>query len=136
VSRKPEGLFIDAIHSKMESDVFRQAMAVMMSNGTPDRYYDGNRDLWVEYKWLPKPPKRKFVPNLSQLQLRWLQRRHAAGANAWVIVGFPPNEGATVGKVGIVVTDPREWELGVDPKKYLPMTPQGLATRIRDYVHT
>ena len=59
--------------------------------GTPDVWYSGSRgDLWVEYKWIARIPKRgTIVPKLSPLQLDWLTKRKAQGRNVLVIVGSP-----------------------------------------------
>lgn len=63
----------------------------MYRGGTPDVWYSGPRgDLWVEYKWIPRVPKRgTVVPELSALQLDWLTKRKAEGRNVMVIVGAP-----------------------------------------------
>ncbi|RLA51611.1 MAG: hypothetical protein DRR42_09845 [Gammaproteobacteria bacterium] len=66
--------------------------------GTADVWYSGNLDdLWVEYKWIAKLPKKAFVrldKLLSPLQQRWLEGRHEEGRNIVVILGTP--EGAWV----------------------------------------
>lgn len=62
------------------------------SSGTPDFWFSGKRDLWVEYKWLPRDPLRGAVnvgKLLSALQARWLRSRHTEGRGVAVIVGCP-----------------------------------------------
>lgn len=57
--------------------------------GIPDAWYSGNRaDLWIEYKYLPvKAPRITVIPDLSELQLRWIIDRDIEGRDIWVIVG-------------------------------------------------
>ena len=66
--------------------------------GTADVWYSGNLDdLWVEYKWIAKLPKKALIRlerELSPLQQRWLKGRHDEGRNVAVILGTP--EGAWV----------------------------------------
>lgn len=131
---KPEANFVKRVNRALPLDVHRQSMAFTFTNGTPDQYYDGPvRDLWVEYKWKSSTPKRKctvYSPDsdgngqLSTLQFNWLCRRHAAGQNAWVIVGCPDG--------GFVLKDPSLW-LMVDPRELAFHTPRDLANIISNY---
>lgn len=128
---KPEANFVKRVNRALPLDVHRQSMAFTFTNGTPDQYYDGPaRDLWVEYKWKPSMPRRSFslestnTGALTTLQFNWLCRRHAAGKNAWVILGFP--EG------GFVLKDPALWLL-VDPEELTIHTPRDLANIISNY---
>lgn len=63
------------------------------SSGTPDFWFSGaKRDLWVEYKWLPRNPARGVVTPkklLTPLQCDWLDGRYAEGRSVAVIVGCP-----------------------------------------------
>lgn len=91
MSSKPETTFIHSIHRHLPKEVYREKMANPYRGGTPDVWYSGmKRDLWVEYKFIPKLAVR--VPNktgLSELQLIWLRDRQAEGRNVAVIVGHP-----------------------------------------------
>lgn len=90
-----ERQLIDAIHRLLPKSLFRQGMtgAAMTGNGIPDYYYDGpKRDLWIEYKQLKAMPRDGNVrlhKLATPLQLAWLARRGANGANAYAIVGVP-----------------------------------------------
>lgn len=62
------------------------------TGGIPDYWYSGKRDLWVEYKYLPKVPVRKIVKPLemlSALQIDWINGRSAEGRSIVVIIGCP-----------------------------------------------
>ena len=78
--------------------------------GTADVWYSGNLDdLWVEYKWLAKLPKKAPVrqyKELSPLQLKWLHGRYEEGRNVVVILGTP--EGAWI-------AENLDWEKDFDP---------------------
>lgn len=66
--------------------------------GTADVWYSGFLDdLWAEYKWLAKLPKKAPVRldrELSPLQQQWLTGRYKEGRNVVAILGTP--EGAWV----------------------------------------
>lgn len=57
--------------------------------GTPDVWYSGTQDCWIEYKWLPTQPKKARAPALSELQKKWLRDRFFEGRTVMVIVGSP-----------------------------------------------
>lgn len=111
----PENTFIASIHKSLppEDELHREKMHNEYRGGTPDVFYSGVNDLWIEYKFivLPKrdstvldfctPKGKNLVSDISALQQEWLKRRHAEGRNVAVIVGC--KEG------GIILTD-REWE--------------------------
>lgn len=97
MSRGPEGRFKTKVDKLLPKSVYHQAMNVMFSNGTPDRYYEGrSKSLWVEYKWIPKPQNIKPIDLCSPLQARWIQRARANGVAVWVVVGSPA--GAAISK--------------------------------------
>ena len=91
MSSKPETTFTHSIHRHLPKEVYREKMANPYRGGAPDVWYSGNkRDLWVEYKFIPKLAVR--VPNkieLSELQRLWLEARQVEGRNVAVIVGCP-----------------------------------------------
>jgi hypothetical protein len=95
---KPETRFYSAVHKLLPSNLHREKMNNPYRGGTADVWYSGNLDdLWVEYKWLAKLPKRALVrldALLSPLQQQWLMGRHEEGRNIVVILGSP--EGAWV----------------------------------------
>lgn len=119
MSSKPENAFIKAIHRQFDR-VGRGPYAEKMHNpyrgGTWDVWYSGagvkSRDLWVEYKWLPKIPAREttlILPELSALQLAWGANRYEEGRNVAVILGCP--EG------GVVYLD-MAWEEELAPSQF------------------
>lgn len=89
-----EHSFIRSIHSKLPTDVYAWKINDNYQGGVADAYYSmrGGNDLWVEYKYLPKLPKRPTTLiqyGLSALQLQWLRERLADGRRVMVIVGSP-----------------------------------------------
>lgn len=143
---KPERRFVTLVNDKLPGHIAHQSMAFTVTNGTPDQYYDFDyeapnaprlesaNDLWVEYKWLPSPPVRRFTPKLSTLQEVWLRRRHRAGRNAWVIVGFPTVKGSLRSKSGYILTTPGEWEHEVDPRALQARLVVDIAKEIEAFV--
>lgn len=76
--------------------------------GTPDMFYSGVRDMWIEWKWVPSLPKRGrtlIIPDLSALQTMWLNGRFWEGRNVNVVVGS--KDGC------IVFVVPHQWIEGI-----------------------
>lgn len=113
MSRKPETIFIAGIHRFhiAGESPYHEKMNNPYSSGTADVWYSGDvSDLWVEYKYLAKIPKRaKITPDLSALQKGWLYRRHKEGRSIAVIIGTP--EG------GVIFTD-LSWMEAIDPDTF------------------
>jgi hypothetical protein len=107
---KPENNFIHSINKFLPLKKLRAVAAVRartpearhlhyekMHNGyrggTWDAWYSGNSgDLWIEYKWLARVPRRASVKPfelLSPLQLDWGCERLREGRAVAVIVGCP-----------------------------------------------
>lgn len=88
-----ESQYTQAIHRHLPKEVYRWKINDNFQGGVPDAYYSGTKaDLWVEYKYLQKLPKREttlIVPNLSTLQLDWLRTREREGRKIVVIIGSP-----------------------------------------------
>lgn len=128
-----EHSFTKAVLDKVPPHVHRQSMtgAALANNGTPDRYLDYELDLWVEFKWHPNFPRfLRPAEMLSGLQHRWLKRRHKAGRNAVVVIGFPKD-----GKnVGVILDDPSYWEREL-PRSWLSEAARSIPG-IADYLHT
>lgn len=93
MSSKPETNFYTAIHKLLPKNLHREKMHNPYRGGTADVWYSGNADdLWVEYKYIAKPPKLAPIhvsKDLSPLQLQWLRQRHKEGRNVIVILGTP-----------------------------------------------
>lgn len=56
--------------------------------GVPDAFYLGASPLWIEYKHIEVPVRDSTMirPNVSELQLGWLETLQAGGQGAWVVV--------------------------------------------------
>lgn len=114
MSTKPETKFYTAIHRKIPKVVYRMKNNNPYIGGIPDCWYSGNlSDLWVEYKWIPRIPKRgsvKPADKLSALQLDWLKDRYGEGRPVAVIVGCP---------VGGVVFEDLTWVEELSANEFL-----------------
>lgn len=117
-----ERAFIDAVHRHLPQEVHRQSMTLGAQSyaGTPDYYYDYQRDLWVEYKAFDRDDH--FYSTLPErclptaLQRQWLDRRYAAGGNAVVVVGLKLNGRAH----GFFLEGPQEWSIRHPETFYRP----------------
>lgn len=83
-------------HLKPVEDLDIWKIKADFANGVPDCWYCGpENDLWVEYKWIHKFPKRDSTvidltntkQHLSALQQQWLIRKCLLGISTAVIVG-------------------------------------------------
>lgn len=121
MSQKPENIFIDGLNNLLPLRrrprsakarmkypgqlIHYEKMNNPYSSGTADSWYSGvGGDVWIEYKFVAKPPVRANLrPSqlLSDLQSVWLHERHEEGRNVAVIIGCP--EG------GLLLTD-LAWE--------------------------
>lgn len=106
-----EHSFIDAVHRKLpasSADFLKWKINDRFAGGTADAYYACDTgDLWVEYKYEPKYPKKgttQLPINLAELQLLWLERQHRFRGNAVVIVGCEND--------ALILTEPAEWRKG------------------------
>lgn len=108
----PESRFINGVNGKIPSAVHREKMHNIYRGGTFDVWYSGSKaDWWIEYKWIPRIPKKgRVVPNLSPLQLRWGVGRYEEGRNVAVVVGCP--EGV------VMLRYPDQWEEGVSVEEF------------------
>lgn len=87
-----EHSFIRSIHRKLPDDVYAWKINDNFQGGVADAYYSqaGGNDMWIEYKFIPKLPKRDATPvqfGLSELQKDWLRARLLDGRTVSVIVG-------------------------------------------------
>ena len=99
MSRKPENTFRAGVHKYLPAELHWEKMNNAYSSGTADNWYDGTKaDLWIEWKYLPRVPKRGTIwlckpdiksPGLSRLQQKWLRDRYVNGRNVCVIAGCP-----------------------------------------------
>lgn len=118
-----EHQFTKAVVNKLPKDVHVQSMtlASLSTNGTPDRYLDYRRDLWVEFKMATTHGRNGYNVGaddkgmLSAKQKEWLRRRWEAGSNAMVVVGVPSDRAR-----GFILSAPDEWESRVLPEVFIP----------------
>jgi hypothetical protein len=123
----PESRFRQAIHRHLSSRVHHESSKAIMSNGTPDDYYESLSGLArIEYKHYPKCPVRANMdlvkgnsPKLSALQQAWLWRAYHNGQPVYVVVGF----GTERAMRGVILYSPEEW--------LRPWSPAELKERMR-----
>jgi hypothetical protein len=76
--------------------------------GVPDAYYSGSGgDIWIEYKYVKRLPKREdtqIIPQLRPQQIKWLNTEHNYGRNVYCVVGSPDG--------GVVLEHPH-WTSGI-----------------------
>lgn len=129
MSSGPENRLIRAVHKMLPRTVHAEKMHNPYRGGTADCWYDGDLDVWVEYKWLASSPSRGVVkPKLSALQVEWLGARKRNGRRVFVAVGHPG---------GVVVFDtPEAWEQGIPAKTFtgLNMTRREFAEWLTEQV--
>lgn len=109
---KPENRFIANVHKKLPAEVYREKMHNPYRGGTFDVWYSGSKaDLWIEYKWIDRIPKRgRVIPDLSALQMKWGKGRYAEGRHVLVVVGCPGG--------AVMFRSPRLWEAGVTAEEF------------------
>lgn len=95
MSKGPENSFIGSVHKHLPVGLYRMKNHNQYNGGIADVWYSGNRDLWIEYKFIKLPVRDDTVidlvggkkPDLSALQQEWLTQRDAEGRDVGVIVG-------------------------------------------------
>jgi hypothetical protein len=124
MSRGPENRFIASIHRLLKGLCHFEKMHNPYRGGTADVWYSGfTQDAWVEYKWLPRVPKRGVVkPKLEPLQREWLRGRFLEGRTVFVVIGCPAG--------GIVFPLLKDWEEGVLVSQIRIMPKKELANEI------
>lgn len=124
MASKPENLCRTAINKLVPPHIHREKMGNPFSAGTADQWYSAMPyDLWIEYKFLPRPPKRSFKLQLSELQRLWLRNRYNEGRAVGVILCFP-------GKQGCWMFFNTEWEGYITPDTQHTYTRQEVAAFI------
>jgi len=87
--------FIRAVHRRLPPSVYALKLAVRFVRGIPDCWYSSTGgDLWVEYKYRPRTPRRTFDPRVSAHQQRWMTDRLQEGRRIALVIGTP--DGALV----------------------------------------
>lgn len=118
---KPENTAIAGVHKYLPPLVEREKMNNPYNAGTADVWYSADPcDLWIEYKFLEKPPVRAFTLDLSELQRQWLLRRYRQKRAVAVALLFPA-------KFGCVLYTHLAW--GETKQKIPAPTPEQIMTR-------
>ena len=118
-----ESAFRTSILNKMPAWVHHQPnpATFMGTAGTPDHYFDFEKDLWVEWKIFSTDDHLPAFIHpeklLSPAQTRWLNRRWVAGRNAVVIAGVKIRARAH----GVVFASPEEWSNPLPREHYEPL---------------
>lgn len=113
MSVKPETTFIHSIHKHLPKTVYHMKNNNPYLGGVPDVWYSGSKDLWVEYKFLPRVPQRGRVRPaelLSPLQAEWLNGRYKEGRTVAVVIGCPTG--------GVLLLNPDEWGAELAASEY------------------
>lgn len=108
MARKPEAAFKASVHRYVKTD--NQGMFTPYSSGTPDHWYSGAHDLWVEYKYLSHIPRNIDLANprlLTKHQQNWIKQKRKQGRTVWVILGC--YAGGVVVKRGTQLTREQFW---------------------------
>lgn len=113
MSAKAENVFIGAVHKHMPADVYKEKMSNPYRGGTPDVFYEARHQAWGEYKFIevPKRADTLIKPNLSALQLDWLQRCYANGHRCFVIIGSRAG--------GVMLQSPGVWSHGLSAGEFM-----------------
>lgn len=91
----PENTFIASVHRHLPPTLYRMKNHNQYIGGIADVWYSGQRDLWIEYKFIKVPTRDGTLidlcggssPALSHLQQAWLRGRDQEGRHTGVIVG-------------------------------------------------
>lgn len=140
MSAKPETTFYTSVHRHMPplSELYRMKNNNDYVGGVPDHWYDGIRDLWVEWKFIKLPVRDTTVinlvggkdPALSALQQEWIRGRHANHRHVWVIVGCADG--------GVIMDRPALWERPWTTKEFRArlQSRQSLAASITNHLRS
>ena len=106
-----EHSYIKAIHRLLPPTVYKWKINDNFHGGVADAYYSGKKgDMWIEYKYISKPPKKQSTvikTCLTDQQLNWLKTRQNEGRKVALVIGIEAPNGFK-GKDNIVITDLNE----------------------------
>jgi hypothetical protein len=107
-----EHSFVKAVHRLLPPEIYVWKISAQYVRGVPDAWYSGvEGDLFVEYKWMNRTPKRRFTPKIRPNQAKWLRDRCREGRNVAVVIGTPD---------GAVVLTEHQWETTMEiPQQWL-----------------
>ena len=131
MSAGPENTFRASVHKYLPENIYHEKMANPYRGGTPDDWYSGGKDLWIEWKFIVVPAKDATMIDmtnakakmLSALQLDWCNSRLSEGRSVMVGVGS---------KMGGILLRDGEWNVPISTKDFRSriLTRQGLAVEI------
>jgi hypothetical protein len=102
--------YIRSIHRPLPSEMHKWKIHDNYAGGVPDCWYSGPAaNIWVEYKWIAKLPKRDTTlikPNLSAQQLAWLIKMSGHSISCACIIGSPAG--------GFLLTEKEQWINGIE----------------------
>lgn len=97
-----EHSFVRSVHRHLPSAIYKWKINARFIKGVPDAWYSGpGGDLWVEYKFSQRTPKKRVSLNLSANQQHWLNSRHREGRMLAVVFGCP---------LGSIILDDATWD--------------------------
>jgi len=109
-----EHSFIRSMHRQLPTELYKWKINDNFQGGVADAYYSGSGgDLWVEYKYLAKLPKRPTTIvkiELTGQQKLWLRSRRKEGRNIAVIIGSPQ---------GHVILYDQLWEKEITAEEFI-----------------
>lgn len=110
-----EHSFVRSIHTALKRkapELYVWKINDNFQGGVADAYYSGDKDHWVEYKYisLPKRDQTLLDIGLSPLQQQWLRDRHNEGRTVAVIVGSPD---------GNIILPALDWEDNISRVDFL-----------------
>jgi hypothetical protein len=116
MSGKLEAGFWRSIERLLPGEIYCESMSNQFKGGTPDRYYENDQILWVEYKFFKTVPGEINLVGktvLSPKQVNWLSRCHHNGHQVAVIVGMPDRKGVILKKM--------EWDMIYSKEEFIEM---------------
>jgi len=87
-----EHSYIKSIHKMLPTTLYKWKINDNFHGGVADAYYSGDAgDLWIEYKYVARPPKKSTTvikTCLTDQQLHWLRTRQQEGRNVALVIGM------------------------------------------------
>lgn len=122
--------YIRSVHRYLPASTYHWKINDNYAGGVPDAFYcDQGQVLFVEYKYVPKLPKREktiLSPKLSGNQELWLTQRYSQNVPVAVVLGTP---------IGSVMFVNCSWEQGISLAKLkeISLSSKGIANIIHNH---
>jgi len=113
-----ESGFTRYIFKKLPPEIYKLKIRLAQQNGVPDAYFSGPAgDCWVEFKYITAPKREvtEILPNLSPLQIKWLEGRHKEGRTVCVVLGSD---------IGCYIFDQHDWDVPIIREHFTVYTRQ------------